>query len=176
MSESSAVYPPSQEFVSKALVKGMDGYRALYDRAAADPEGFWGELAATELAWFEKPTRVLDWDNPPFAKWFTGGKTNVCYNCVDRHAEDEQRRNKPAIVWEGEPGDTRTITFAELRTLVSRFANVLKGRGVKTGDRAIIYMPMVPEAAIAMLACARLGVIHSVVFGGFSAEALKTRI
>ncbi len=175
MSEIAPVYPPSPEFVSKARVQGMEGYRALYDRAAADPEGFWGELAEKELAWFEKPSRVLDWDNPPFAKWFTGGKTNVAYNCVDRHAEGP-RRDKPALIWEGEPGDQRTITFGELKSMVCRFANVLKSRGLKAGDRSIIYMPMVPEAAVAMLACARLGVTHSVVFGGFSSEALKARI
>jgi acetyl-CoA synthetase len=153
----------------------MDEYRALYERAEADPEAFWGDLAGSELHWFEKWSRVLDWDHPPFAKWFSGGKINVCYNCVDRHAE-RGGANRPAIIWEGEPGDQRTITFAELKVLVSRFANVLKARGLTAGDRTIIYMPMVPEAAVAMLACARLGVIHSVVFGGFSAEALKARI
>ena len=153
----------------------MEGYRALYDQAAADPEAFWGELAEKELHWFTKWDRVLDWSNPPFAKWFTGATTNVAYNCVDRHALGE-RANKPAIIFEGEPGDTRTITFAELLVLVSRFANVLKARGHTAGDRAMIYMPMIPEAAVAMLACARLGITHSVVFGGFSAEALKARV
>ena len=153
----------------------MEGYRALYDRAAADPEGFWGELAETELHWFEKWSQVLDWSKAPFAKWFIGGKTNVAYNCIDRHVAGG-RADKPAIVWEGEPGDSRTITYAELQRLVSRFANALKSRGLKAGDRSIIYMPMVPEAAVAMLACARLGITHSVVFGGFSAEALKARI
>ena len=175
MSETAATYAPSQEFVSKARVQGMEGYRALYDRAAADPEGFWSKLAESELHWFEKWTQVLDWSNPPFAKWFVGGKTNVSYNCLDRHVAGG-RADKPAIIWEGEPGDSRTITFAELHKLVSRFANVLKARGFKAGDRSIIYMPMVPEAAVAMLACARLGITHSVVFGGFSAEALKARI
>ena len=175
MSETAATYAPSQEFVSKARVQGMEGYRELYDRAAADPEGFWGQLAESELHWFEKWNRVLDWSNPPFAKWFVGGKTNVSYNCIDRHLAG-QGANRPAIIWEGEPGDSRTITFAELHTLVCRFANVLKSRGFKAGDRSIIYMPMVPEAAVAMLACTRLGITHSVVFGGFSAEALKARI
>jgi acetyl-CoA synthetase len=153
----------------------MEGYRALYDRAAADPEGFWGELAESELHWFEKWSQVLDWSKEPFAKWFVGAKTNVSYNCLDRHL-DGPRRDKPAIIWEGEPGDQRVLTFAELHRLVCRFANVLEARGLKEGDRSIIYMPMVPEAAVAMLACARLGVTHSVVFGGFSAEALKARI
>src|SRR5690606_28824778 len=110
-----------------------------------------------------------------FAKWFAGGKMNASYNCLDRHLKGP-RRDKPAIIWEGEPGDERTITYAELHRLVCRFANSLKSLGFKTGDRSVIYMPMVPEAAVAMLACARLGITHSVVFGGFSAEALKARI
>jgi acetyl-CoA synthetase len=175
MSESVATYAPNADFVANANIKGMEGYRALYDAAAQDPEKFWGELAERELDWFTKWDRVLDWSNPPFAKWFTGATTNVAYNCVDRHAEGS-RKEKPAIIFEGEPGDIRTITFAELKTLVARFANVLKARGLKSGDRSIIYMPMIPEAAVAMLACARIGVTHSVVFGGFSAEALKARI
>ena len=175
MSDSFPTYAPSPEFVSNANVQGMEGYRALYDRAAQDPEAFWGDLAERELHWFQKWDKVLDWSNPPFAKWFTGATTNVAYNCVDRHAEGE-RRNKPAIIFEGEPGDQRVITYGELKTLVCRFANVLKARGLQPGDRSIIYMPMIPEAAVAMLACARLGVTHSVVFGGFSAEALKARI
>ena len=168
-----AIYPPSAEFAANANVKGMEGYRDLYRRALEDPEKFWGELAETEIHWFQKWDKVLDW-NVPFAKWFTGGKTNVCFNCVDRHLE--VRKNKAAIIFEGEPGDQRVITYQELHRLVCRFANVLKGRGLQAGDRSVIYMPMIPEAAIAMLACARLGVAHSVVFGGFSAEALKSRI
>ncbi|HYI95399.1 MAG TPA: acetate--CoA ligase [Bryobacteraceae bacterium] len=171
----SASYAPSQEFVRNAHVQGMEGYRALYDRAQKDPEAFWGELAAQELDWFQKWDSVLDWSNPPFAKWFTGATTNVSYNCLDRHVKGS-RAKKPAILFEGEPGDRRTITYEELHVLVSQFANVLKARGLKAGDRSIIYMPMIPEAAIAMLACARIGVTHSVVFGGFSAEALKARI
>jgi acetyl-CoA synthetase len=152
----------------------MDAYRALYEKAKEDPEHFWGELAEKELFWFEKWKHVFEWD-PPFVKWFAGGKTNVCYNCVDRHLET-RRKNKIAILWEGEPGDQRMISYQELHRLVSRFANALKARGLKAGDRSIIYMPMVPEAAVAMLACARLGITHSVVFGGFSSEALKARI
>ena len=169
-----ASYAPSPEFVRNANVQGMDGYLDLYRRAEADPEKFWGDLAETELHWFEKWSKVLDW-NSPFAKWFVGGKTNVSFNCIDRHLTTA-RKNKAAIIWEGEPGDQRIITYQELHRLVCRFANVLKSRGYKTGDRSIIYMPMVPEAAVAMLACARLGITHSVVFGGFSAEALKARI
>lgn len=175
MSELAAVYTPGPDFVAKARVKGMEGYRDLYDRAAADPDTFWSTLAEKELHWFQKWNQTLDWSNPPFAKWFTGATTNVSYNCIDRHLNGP-RRDKPAIIWEGEPGDSRTITFAELHRLVSRFASVLKTRGFKGGDRCVIYMPMIPEAAIAMLACARLGVTHSVVFGGFSSEALKARI
>jgi acetyl-CoA synthetase len=170
----SPIYPPSSDFTRRAHVQGMEGYRALYEKAAADPEAFWSELAEKELAWFEKWTTPFESDYP-FVKWFTGGKINACYNCVDRHLETH-RRNKVAILWEGEPGDQRQISYQELHRLVCRFANVLKARGLKRGDRAIIYMGMVPELPVALLACARLGVIHSVVFGGFSAEALKTRI
>jgi acetyl-CoA synthetase len=152
----------------------MEGYRQLYQRAAENPEEFWGELADSELTWFEKWSKVLDWQ-PPSAKWFVGGKINVSYNCLDRHLSTS-RKNKVAILWEGEPGDQRQISYQELHRLVSRFANVLKGLGLKAGDRSIIYMGMIPELPVALLACARLGVIHSVVFGGFSAEALKARI
>ena len=168
------VYPPSREFVKRAHVKGMEGYRDLYQKAAEKPEEFWGELAEKELFWFEKWSHVFEW-HPPFAKWFVGGKTNVSYNCLDRHLATH-RKNKVAILWEGEPGDQRQISYQELHRLVCRFANVLKGRGLKAGDRAIIYMGMVPELPVALLACARLGITHSVVFGGFSAEALKARI
>ena len=168
------VYEPNPDFVHRANVQGMDAYRALCDRAREKPEEFWGELAEKELHWFEKWTKVFEW-NPPFAKWFAGGKTNVTYNCLDRHLTTP-RKNKVAIIWEGEPGDQRMITYQELHRLVCRFANVLKARGLKAGDRAIIYMPMVPELPSRMLACARLGITHSVVFGGFSAEALKARI
>lgn len=173
MSESKT-YPPNPEFASRALINSMDAYREIYDRAREDPEKFWSELANEELSWFRPFSKGLEWD-PPFAKWFTGGRINACYNCVDRHAAGT-RRTKPAIIWEGEPGDQRIITYEDLLRLVSRFATVLKRLGYKTGDRAIIYMPMVPELPIAMLACARLGIIHSVVFAGFSAEALKARI
>src|SRR5690242_20247153 len=168
------VYSPSPEFVQRANVKGMEGYRALYQKAAENPEAFWGGLAEQELTWFRKFTSVFEWD-PPFAKWFVGGKINASYNCVDRHL-GTLRKNKVAILWEGEPGDQRMISYQELPRLVCRFANVLKGRGLKAGDRAIIYMGMVPELPVALLACARLGITHSVVFGGFSAEALKARI
>ena len=169
-----AVFPPNVEFVRRANVQGLPAYRDLYQRAAEQPETFWGELAAHELFWFQKWSHVFEW-NPPFVKWFVGAKTNVSYNCLDRHLSTP-RKNKVALLWEGESGEQRMITYQELHRLVCRFANVLKQRGLKAGDRAIIYMGMVPELPIALLACARLGVIHSVVFGGFSAEALKTRI
>jgi acetyl-CoA synthetase len=145
----------------------------LYARAAADPEAFWAEWAG-KLAWFEPWREVLQW-KPPHAKWFVGGKLNASYNCLDRHL-DGWRRNKAALIWEGEPGDTRTYTYRDLHREVSKFANVLKSLGVKHGDRVAIYLPMIPEAAIAMLACARIGAAHSVVFGGFSAESLRDRI
>ncbi len=167
------VYPPSPEFAARANVSGMDAYRALYNRSIETPEEFWGELAESELAWFEKWSHVFEW-NPPFVKWFVGGKLNASYNCLDRHLE--KRGDKIAYLWEGEPGEERRITYRELHAMVCRFANVLKGRGYRAGDRAIIYMPMIPELPVAMLACARLGIMHSVVFGGFSAEALKARI
>src|SRR5258706_1250310 len=167
-------YPPDSDFAKRAHVPGIDAYRELYQRAADNPEAFWGELAEKELFWFQKWSQTLDW-KPPFAKWFVGGKTNASYNFLDRHLTTA-RKNKAAIILEGEPRDQRILTYQELHGEVSRFANALKSLGLKAGDRAIIYMPMVPELPIALLACARLGVTHSVVFGGFSSEALKVRI
>jgi len=167
------VYPPPGDFSSRAHVKSLDEYRALYQRAAEHPEDFWAEMAEKEIFWFEKWHHVFEW-HPPFVKWFVGAKTNASFNCLDRHLAS--RGDKPALIFEGEPGDRRVLTYKELHEHVCRFANVLKGRGYKAGDRAIIYMPMAPEAVVAMLACARIGVTHSVVFGGFSAEALKARI
>jgi acetyl-CoA synthetase len=167
-------FPPSDEFASKAAVKSLDAYKQLYAAAQADPTGFWADQATKELHWFKPWDTVLDWSNPPFAKWFDGGKINLSYNCLDRHLAT--RGDKPAIVWEGEPGDSVTLTYKQLHAEVCKFANVLKGQGVQAGDRVGIYMPMVPEAAIAMLACARIGAVHGVVFGGFSAEALRDRL
>ena len=169
------LYHPSEEFVAQANVSGMDAYRALCQRADEDPEAFWAALAEEHLDWFEKWERTLDDSQAPFYKWFVGGRTNMAHNCLDRHCKT-WRKNKAAILWEGEPGERRTLTYQELLRLVGRFANVLRKLGYKAGDRAILYMPMIPELPIAMLACARLGITHSVVFGGFSAEALKTRI
>ena len=168
-------FQPSQEFASKANVSGMEAYQELYDAAKADPEGFWAKLAEEKIDWFRKWDQVLDKSDAPFYKWFVGAKTNMAYNCLDRHLTTA-RKNKAAIIWEGEPGDQQIITYQDLARRVQQFANALLKLGYKTGDRSIIYMPMVPELPIAMLACARLGIAHSVVFGGFSAEALKTRI
>jgi acetyl-CoA synthetase len=167
-------FDPSPEFSENAEISGMEAYQQLYDRAAADPEGFWANLAETELHWFEKWGTVLDWQ-PPVAQWFVGGKINISYNCLDRHLTT-WRKNKAALIWEGEPGDSRTLTYAQLHREVCQMANVFKQLGVQKGDRVGIYMPMIPEAAIAMLACARIGAVHSVVFGGFSAEALRDRL
>jgi acetyl-CoA synthetase len=162
-------FPPDGRFRDRANA----GDAELYDRAAADPEAFWAEWAL-KLEWFEPWQEVLDWQ-APYAKWFVGGKLNASYNCLDRHLGG-WRRNKAALIWEGEPGDTRTYTYWDLHREVSRFADVLKSLGVAKGDRVAIYLPMIPEAAIAMLACARIGAPHSVVFGGFSAESLRDRI
>jgi len=167
------VFPPPASFSSRAQIKSMAEYDALYRRAEADPEGFWAEQAR-ELSWFTPFNQVLEWKFP-FAQWFLGGRLNVAYNCVDRHLAGP-RRHKAAIVWEGEPGDSRVLTYQMLAQEGARAANGLKSLGVKAGDRVAIYLPMVPEAAIAMLACARIGAIHSVVFGGFSADALRDRI
>jgi acetyl-CoA synthetase len=168
------LFPPTAEFSQNAHIKSAEDYQRLYDKAQANPEAFWAELAEQELDWFQKWDTVLDWQ-PPFAKWFVNGKINISHNCLDRHLTTANK-NKAAIIWEGEPGDSRTITYAQLHREVSQFANALKQLGVKKGDTVGIYMPMIPEAAIAMLACARIGAPHSVVFGGFSAEALRDRL
>jgi acetyl-CoA synthetase len=167
------VFPPSPEFAKSAHISGLEAYDAICKRAADDPEGFWAEIAS-QMHWYEPWKKVLEW-NMPFAKWFVGGKTNISYNCIDRHLTGA-RKNKVAILWEGEPGDVRALSYQMLHREVCRFANVLKSLGLKTGDRATIYMGMVPELAISMLACARMGLTHNVVFGGFSAEALRDRI
>ncbi len=156
------------------MIRTQEEYQQLYRKSIDLPEKFWGDVAS-EFHWFRKWDRVLNWENPPFAKWFEGGKTNLSYNCLDRHLA--ARGNKPAIIWEGEPNeDRRVLTYAELHREVCKFANVLLNQGVKAGDTIAIYMPLVPELAIAMLACARIGAIHSIIFGGFSAPALVDRI
>jgi acetyl-CoA synthetase len=167
------VFPPPKEFSEHAYVKSMAEYEALYREADEDTEGFWGRIAA-ELHWFKPWEKVLEW-NAPWAKWFAGGQINLSYNCLDRHLAT-WRRNKAAIIWEGEPGEVRTLTYQQLYTEVCKFANVLKSLGVKKGDRVAIYMGMTPELPIAMLACARIGAPHTIIFGGFSSQALVDRI
>ncbi len=168
------LFAPTAEFSEQAQIKSLAAYQEIYDRAKANPTEFWAELAAKELEWFEPWQTVLDWQ-PPFAKWFAGGKINISHNCLDRHLTTSYK-NKAALIWEGEPGDSRTLTYAQLHREVCQMANVLKQLGVQKGDLVGIYMPMIPEAAIAMLACARIGAPHTVVFGGFSAEALRDRL
>ena len=166
------LFPPSEEFAGRCQLDSLAAYEKLYDEAKQDPVAFWERLAREELHWFKDFDQTLEWDEP-FAKWFVGGETNVSYNCLDAHLES--RGNKAAIIWEGEPGDQRTLTYEQLHHEVCKFSNVLKKLGVETGDVVSIYMPMVPELAIAMLACARVGAIHSVIFAGFSAEAIAER-
>src|SRR5688500_72538 len=162
-------FPPPPAFKRAAAISS----REMFDYAARDPNGFW-EAMARELTWSRPWDVVLEW-TPPHAKWFVGGQINAAVNCVDRHL-DGPRRNKAALVWEGEPGDRRTLTYWDLYVEVTKCANVLRSLGVRRGDRVAIYLPLIPEAAIAMLACARIGAIHSVVFGGFSPESLRDRI
>jgi len=166
------LFAPSPEFSAKARIKSMEEYEKLWQEAAADIPGFWGRLAS-ELHWFKPYEKVLEW-NEPFAQWFVGGQTNASYNCLDVHL-NTPRRNKAAYIWEGEPGDTRVLTYQMLHTEVCKFANVLKKLGVGKGDVVSMYMPMVPELAIAMLACARIGAVHCVIFAGFSSEAIAER-
>jgi len=150
------LFEPPAALSAQAAIGSLEAYRALWDRAAADPDGFWSEAARRELHWFEPFHTVLDWSNPPFARWFEGGTTNLAYNCLDRHLAGP-RADKTALIWEGEPGDTRTFSYRQLHAEVCRAANALKALGVGKGDLVALYMPMVPEAAIAMLACARIG-------------------
>src|SRR5829696_6128502 len=166
MAEGTTLEARLEELPERAVVSDESDY----DEAGRDPEAYWARQAES-LHWFEKWDQVLDWSNPPFAKWFAGGKLNVAYNCVDRHVENGLG-DRVAFHWIGEPGDTRTITYADLQREVSKAANALKELGIEKGDRVAIYMPMIPELPIAMLACARIGAPHTVVFGGFSAEAL----
>ncbi|HAF14341.1 MAG TPA: acetate--CoA ligase [Blastocatellia bacterium] len=167
------VFPPPPAFSAEAHIRSMEELERLRAEAAADPEGFWARMAEA-LHWFKKWDMVLDW-KPPHAEWFVGGRINISYNCLDRHLAT-WRRNKAALIWEGEPGDLRTLTYQQLHSEVSKFANVLKSQGVEKGDRVALYMPLIPELAIAMLACARIGATHSVIFGGFSSTALVDRI
>ncbi len=175
MMKEGRVFNPPQEISNQAYIKSLDEYKQIYERSIADPEGFWGEMAE-QLDWYKKWDRVLVED---FAsakhEWFVGGKINVCYNCLDRHLKT-WRKNKAALIWEGDTGESQTLTYQELYYQVCKFANVLKKLGINKGDRVTIYLPMVLELPIAILACARIGAVHSVVFGGFSADALRDRI
>ena len=167
------VFPPPPEFSAKAHIKSLEQYESLYKESIQDPEKFWARVAG-DLHWFKTWDKVLDWDLP-WAKWFVGGKLNLCYNCVDRHALGA-RASKTALIWEGEPGEVRRLTYAELHVEVQKFANALKSLGIKKGNRVAVYMGMTPELAIALLACARIGAVHSVIFGGFAANAIADRV
>ena len=169
----SRVFKPKRDFAKQARIGSLERYRRMHRESIRYPEKFWAR-EARELHWQKPWSKVLEW-KPPFAKWFQGGKLNVSENCLDRHLQGT-RRNKAAIIWEGEPGDKRILTFQQLHREVCRFANVLKRNQIRKGDRVIIYLPTIPEAAIAMLACARIGAVHSVVFGGFSADSIRDRI
>jgi len=169
------VFPPPPEFLENAHIKGMAEYEAMYKESVEDMEGFWEKMADI-LDWSKKWDRVVDWDfNRPSVKWYLNGKLNASYNCLDRHLKS-WRRNKAAIIWEGDDGSYRSYTYQQLSYEVNRFANVLKKKGVKKGDRVTIYLPMIPELAFSVLACARIGAIHSVVFGGFSPSSLTDRM
>jgi acetyl-CoA synthetase len=167
------VFPPPPEFASNALLSNADEYEQLLADAAADPVSFWADQAE-HLDWFKKWDTVLEW-NEPHAKWFVGGTLNISYNCLDRHLST-WRKNKAAIIWEGEPGEIKTLTYQQLHSEVCKFANILKKLGVVSGDRVALYMPLVPALAVAMLACARIGATHTVIFGGFSADAIRDRV
>ena len=168
-------YDPSEDFVSKAAISGMDAYRALCKEAEDDYEGYWGRHARELIEWKQPFTQVLDESNAPFFKWFADGKLNVSYNCLDRNV-DKGLGDKVAIIFEGDKGDVTRVTYKELLTRVSKFANALRAMGVQKGDRVVIYLPMSIEGVVAMQACARIGATHSIVFGGFSAQALRDRI
>src|SRR6201984_3294374 len=167
------VFKPSKDFAKKARIKSLDKYRRMHRESIKKPAKFWAR-EANELVWHAPWEKILEW-KAPFAKWFVGGKLNISENCLDRHLSGP-RRNKAAIIWEGAPGDKRTLTYQQLHREVCRFANVLRRNNIKKGDRLIIYLPNIPEAAIAMLACARIGAVHSVVFGGFSSDSICDRI
>ncbi len=173
LSRENRIFKPKKSFSKKAYIKSFQQYKKSYEKSIKDPEKFWAKIAE-ELHWFKKWKKVLQW-KAPHSQWFTGGKINISYNCLDRHLLTH-RKNKVALFFEGEFGDTKTLTYSQLSAEVNKFSNVLKNLGIKKGDRVCIYMPMIPEAVIAMLACARIGAVHSVIFGGFSANALVDRI
>lgn len=177
MMDEKRVFQPPQEHRDTAYVKSMEEYQAAYKRSMDDPEGYWLQRTKELVTWFKEPTKILEWDfKDPNIKWFKDGSLNVSYNCLDRHVQSD-RRNKAAIIWQGEAdADVKVYTYQMLLTEVCKFANVLKKKGVQKGDRVAIYLPMVPELAIAMLACVRIGAAHSIVFAGFSANSLRDRI
>jgi len=172
--EESRLFHPSRAFKEKSRISSLDDYHARYDESIEDPERFWASVA-DDLFWFKRWDRVLNDDEAPFFKWFDGGRTNIAYNCLDRHL-DSPRRNKAAIIWEGEPGDRRVLTYWDLAREVGLFANALKKLGIQRGDRVAIYLPMIPELAISLLACARIGAVHSVIFAGFSSDSIRDRV
>jgi acetyl-CoA synthetase len=172
--EENRTFAPAGAFSAAAHIGSMEDYAARYRESIEDPERFWGDVAS-ELHWFRKWDSVLDESGAPFFKWFTGGRTNIAYNCLDRHL-DGAVRNKAAIVWEGEPGDRRVLTYWDLAREVGRFASALKSLGVERGDRVAVYLPMIPELAVSVLACARIGAVHTVIFAGFSADSIRDRI
>ncbi len=176
LSSEERTFPPSAEISSKAHIGSIEQYEDMYKKSVDDPDGFWGDIAEKNITWYKKWDRVLEYDfHKPEIKWFQGGKLNASVNCLDRHLE-RGRKDKTAILWEADDGSNRTYTYEQLHREVNRFANVLKKNGIVKGDRVAIYMPMIPELAIAMLACARVGAIHSITFGGFSAQALRDRV
>jgi acetyl-CoA synthetase len=169
-------FPPPPEFQATSWIKGIEEYERLYRWSLSDPEAFWSKVAKEEVAWYRDWERVLEYDfSVPFIRWFDGGKLNACYNCLDRHLTTPVK-DKPALLWESDEGTSRTFTYGQLSAEVNRFAGVLKSKGIQKGDRVTIYLPMIPELPISMLACARIGAVHSVVFGGFSSKALRDRI
>ncbi|MGE9289980.1 MAG: acetate--CoA ligase [Puniceicoccales bacterium] len=167
-------FPPTPEFAAKARIPSMEDYQSEYQRSIEDPEAYWADIAS-ELHWFKPWDRVLNEDEKPFFKWFEGGKTNLAYNCIDRHIANGDR-NKAALIWEGEPGDSRVLTYFDLYREVNQFANAMKSLGIGKGDRVALYLPMIPELAIATLACARIGAVHTVIFAGFSSNSIRDRV
>lgn len=168
------IFNPSEKFKRDAYISNMNEYQEMYKKSIEDPDTFWSEIAK-ELVWFKEWDIVLDDSNAPFFKWFVNGKTNISYNCIDRHL-NSARRNKAAIIWEGEPGDRRVLTYWDLAREVNKLANGFKKIGIKKGDRVVIYLPMIPELVFSLLACARIGAIHSVIFAGFSADSIRDRV
>ena len=172
--QESRSFPPPEPFRKKAHISSLADYQSKYSRSIDDPEGFWASVAE-ELHWYKKWDKVIDDSEAPFYKWFVGGKTNISENCLDRHLKSATR-NKAALIWEGEPGDERVLTYWDLWREVNKFAHALKKLGIQRGDRVTIYLPMIPELVITMLACARIGAVHSVIFAGFSSDSIRDRV